>query len=144
MAHALLICLCVCKSTGGEWHTEGSSQGLIYGLSVPSRGSEPRAASALMVKEQLRVNLWLEIQEAFRFVNILLHVSKSYACVHSLVVCWTTQAWSSTCSSVVVPGCCVSVDISLAPVEPASYAFSRASLPNPALWQHQLIVWLKV
>lgn len=32
------------------------------------------------------------------------------------------------------------VYISFAPNEPASHSFSHACRPNPALWQHQLIV----
>lgn len=30
MARAPLICLCVCESTRGEWHKEGSSKSLMY------------------------------------------------------------------------------------------------------------------
>lgn len=30
MAHAPLICFCVCESTRGEWHKEGSSKSLMY------------------------------------------------------------------------------------------------------------------
>lgn len=65
MAHAPLICLCVCKSTRGEWHKEGSSKSLMYfahaayppqylrkgqnGLSMPSHWEEPLAALSWFV-----------------------------------------------------------------------------------------------
>lgn len=70
MAHAPLICLCVCESTRGEWHKEESSKSLMYfthaayppqylregqnGLSMPShRGGKMAALSWRVIARRI-------------------------------------------------------------------------------------------
>lgn len=78
MARAPLICLCVCESTRGEWHKEGSSKSLMYfthaaypppylrkgqtGLSMPSHWKGMLVLTwhgGLQNVNGLNVNLWL-------------------------------------------------------------------------------------
>lgn len=89
MARAPLICLCVCESTRGEWHKEGSSKSLMYfthaayppqylrkgqtGLSMPSHGKELLALT------------WCLIMWRIKCQPVALNHIQTKACRHILI-----------------------------------------------------------
>lgn len=91
MARAPLICLCVCESTRGEWHKEGSSKSLMYfthaayppqylrkgqtGLSMPSHWKELLALTwCVIVLRIKRQPVALNHIQTKACRNILIHL----------------------------------------------------------------------